>query len=94
MARQKEENEDNSVSWQELVFYRGLTEQFLFMGAPRVAIMLNGLIGFLFIVNFHFWYIIPFNIIFHIGCVYLSKHDDQFFDCLKAYQNKKNSYTT
>ena len=94
MARRKEENEETSVSWQELVFYRSLTEQILFMGAPRVAIMLNAVIGFLFILNFHFFYIIPFNVLFHIGCVYVSKNDDQFFDCLRAYQAKKNYYTT
>ena len=45
--------ETKSVAWFELPFYRSLTEQILFLGAPRSAIMVNALIAFLFIVNFH-----------------------------------------
>ena len=87
------ENE-NVNSWYSLPFYRSLTEQILFLGAPRAAIMLNALIAFMFIINFHFWYILPLSVIFHFGCIYLAKNDDQFFDCLKVYQGKKNYYCT
>lgn len=37
-------NEENkNVAWYELPFYRSLTEQILFLGAPRSAIMINTL---------------------------------------------------
>ncbi len=42
--------EIKSVAWYELPFYRSLTEQILFFGAPRSAIMVNALIAFLFII--------------------------------------------
>ena len=87
-----QDSSNDKVPWFDIPFYRSLTEQILFLGAPRMAIMINGLIAFLFIVNFHFWYIIPFSILLHCGCIYLAKFDDQFFDCLRAYQTKKNFY--
>ena len=88
----KEENA--SLPWFELPFYRSLTEQILFLGAPRAAIMVNALVAFLFIINFHFFYIIPISLLFHFGCIYVARSDDQFFDCLKVYQTKKNYYCT
>ena len=86
--------ESKGAEWYELPFYRSLTEQILFLGAPRAAIMLNALVAFLFIINFHFWYILPVNLLFHFGCIYVAKNDDQFFECLKTYQTKKNYYCT
>ena len=88
----KEENA--SIPWFELPFYRSLTEQILFLGAPRSAIMVNALVAFLFIINVHFFYIIPISLLFHFGCIYVARSDDQFFDCLKVYQTKKNYYCT
>ena len=38
--------ETKAVAWFELPFYRSLTEQILFLGAPRSAIMVNALIAF------------------------------------------------
>ena len=86
--------ENKGAQRYELPFYRSLTEQILFLGAPRAAIMLNAMVAFLFIINFHFWYILPVNLLFHFGCIYVAKNDDQFFDCLKVYQKKKNYYCT
>ena len=80
----KEENA--SIPWFELPFYRSMTEQILFLGAPRSAIMVNALVAFLFI--------IPISLLFHFGCIYVARSDDQFFDCLKVYQTKKNYYCT
>ena len=88
------QEENKTLAWFELPFYRSLTEQILFLGAPRSAIMVNALIAFLFIINFHFWYILPVSLIFHFGCIYVARNDDQFFDCLKIYQSKKNYYCT
>ena len=81
-------------SWFELPFYRSLTEQILLLGAPKPALLINGLVGFLFIINFRFWYIIPLTILIHFGCIYVAKNDAQFVDCLQAYNSKKNYYCT
>jgi type IV secretion system protein VirB3 len=88
-------NEENeSLPWFELPFYRSLSEQILLLGAPKAILILNGLIMVLFIVDFSFWMIIPINLLIHFGCIYLAKNDDQFFDCLRAYIHKKNYYCT
>lgn len=88
-------NEENeSFPWFELPFYRSLSEQILLLGAPKPILILNGLILVLFIVDFHFWPIIPINLLIHFGSIYLAKNDDQFFDCLREYIHKKNYYCT
>ena len=84
-----DKEETKNVAWFELPFYRSLTEQILFLGAPRSAIMVNALIAFLFIINFHFWYILPINLLFHFGCIYVAKNDDQFFDWCDLFSNEK-----
>ena len=81
--------ENKGTQWYEFPFYRSLTEQILFLGAPRAAIMLNAMVAFLFIINFHFWYILPVNLLFHFGCIYVAKNDDQFFDCLRCIRRRK-----
>lgn len=86
--------ETKAVAWFELPFYRSLTEQILFLGVPRSAIMVNALVAFLFIINFHFRYILPMSLLFHFGCIYVARSDDQFFNCLRVYQSKKNFYST
>ena len=86
--------EIESVDWQVLPFYRSLSEQVLMLGVPKVVLVLNGLVAFLFVVNFHFWYILIVNAIVHFGAIYLAKNDDQFFEALQNYQSKKNFYST
>ncbi len=86
--------EIESVDWQVLPFYRSLSEQVLMLGVPKVVLILNGLVAFIFFVNFHFWYILIVNAIVHFGAIYLAKNDDQFFECLQNYQSKKNYYST
>lgn len=86
--------EMESVDWQVLPFYRSLAEQVLMLGVPKVVLILNGLVGFIFVMNFHFWYILIVNAIVHFGAIYLAKNDDQFFECLQNYQSKKNFYST
>ncbi|MGL5257600.1 MAG: VirB3 family type IV secretion system protein [Proteocatella sp.] len=87
-------DENESYPWYGLPFYRSLSEQILMFGAPKGILILNGLLGFLFIVDFNFFWIIPVNILLHFGCIYLAKNDDQFFDCLREYIHKKNYYCT
>lgn len=89
MAESKE-----PVVWANLPFYRSLSEQILLFGAPKSVLILNGVVMILFIVDFDFWYIVPISLAVHFLCIYLSKNDDQFFDCLREYINKKNYYST
>ena len=87
-------DDNQPVSWQVLPFYRSLTEQVLLFGVPRPLLMLNGVLAYIFIVNFHFFYILILNAIIHFGSIYVAKSDDQFFDCLRSYQSKKSYYCT
>lgn len=88
------EKEIETIAWQELPFYRSLSEQILLLGAPKEILIANGLVLLFFIVDFHFWPIIPVSLIVHFLCIYLSKNDDQFFDCLREYLKKKKYYCT
>lgn len=88
------ESEIENIPWQQLPFHRSLSEQILLLGAPKSILIINGMVLLLFIVDFHFWPIIPMSLIVHFGCIYLSKNDEQFFDCLKSYIHKKNYYCT
>ncbi len=89
MAEKKER-----VPWQELPFYMALSEQILLLGAPKPVLVINAVVMFIFIIDFHFFYIIPFNLLIHFGCIYLARNDQQFFDCLRAYIPKKSYYST
>ena len=84
----------NNVSWDHLPFYRALTEYILVLGTPRNVIIMNGFITFMFVMYFHFLYIIVLTVVVHCACVYISKDDAQFFDCAGRYFSKKNYYST
>ena len=88
MASQK------TVSWYELPLFRGLTEQVLVFGVPRKVIAFNVLTAILFIMDFHFFWIIPICIAMHFGAIYICQGGDPFFDCLASYMRKKNYYST
>lgn len=88
------DSEDKITPWQTLPIYRSLTEQILILGVPKPILVLNFLVAFLFCFNLHFYYIIPISIVVHCGAIYLAKNDDQFFDCMKLYQGKRNYYST
>ena len=90
----QETKEPAMTPWFELPFYRGLTEKALVLGVPKSVIAVNMLVAVLFILDFHFFYIIPLNILIHFGAIYVCKGDAQFFECLKYYISKKNYYTT
>lgn len=88
-----EENND-SASWFDLGFSRGLTEPILLLGVPRLFIVLNAALGALFIIDFGFWPILVVNAILHFGGIYVCKGDNQFFDCLQGYMRTKDFYET
>ncbi len=88
------EDDKKTLPWYDLPFYRSLTEKILMFGAPRGVILANALVAVLFLMDFHFWQIIPICIVVHCGCIYVCKSDDQFFDALRSYISKKNYYST
>ena len=63
-----------------LPLYRSLTEVVLMAGAPKGLIVLNGSLMAFFIISMHFFYIIPINILIHLGAIFLTKQDDRFFE--------------
>jgi type IV secretion system protein VirB3 len=87
-------SEENIPTGFRLPLYRSLTEQILMAGAPKSVIVLNGTVMAFFILSMHFFWIVPLNIVVHFGAIYLTKKDDQLFDCLKVYIHKKNYYCT
>ncbi|MBR2216055.1 MAG: VirB3 family type IV secretion system protein [Selenomonadaceae bacterium] len=85
---------DERISWDHLPLYRGLTEHVLVLGAPRSVLVANAAITFIFIMEFHFLYFLIFTVLLHFLCVYISRDDAQFFDCLCQYIKRKNYYST
>lgn len=88
------EEKDEIVFWQSLGFYRALSEQVLVLGVPNGILAINFVIGYLFLINLGFPYIIILNLLIHYGAQRVAKDDDRFFECLKIYQGKKNYYNT
>lgn len=72
--------------------HRSLTEPILIMGVPRAFAFLNGTIGLGFIVSLHTFYILPFNILFHLIAVAVTKKDPLFFDVFKVHFWQKKYY--
>lgn len=86
--------EDTCPAGFRLPLFRSLTEQVLVLGAPRGFMVMNLMMLAIFVVSFHFFYIVPLHVILHFGAIYLAKHDAQFFECLKLYLRKKDYYCT
>ncbi len=88
----KEDNE--VVPFFELPLYHAMIDKILIFGAPIKAIVLNISIAVMFIMYFHFFWILFVTAILHYAITRLSKNDAQFFDCLFVYQGKKKYYST
>jgi len=84
---------NDAASWYELGFSRGLTEPALTMGVPKTPLVLNGIFAVIMIIDFGFWPILFVTIALHCLLLYVCKDDKMFFECLKAYINKKNYYS-
>ncbi|MBR3721654.1 MAG: VirB3 family type IV secretion system protein [Selenomonadaceae bacterium] len=84
---------EDKISWDHLPFHRALTEHILVMGAPRSVLVINAMVSFMFIMWFHFLYFLAITVVVHCICVYISKDDAQFFDCVGKYISKKNYYS-
>lgn len=77
-----------------LPMYRALTEKVLFLGAPPELILLNAGVGLLCMQTFHFFWILPLNVIFHFSVLYISKFDTRVFECFMRYFKEKDYYDT
>lgn len=88
------ESNEAEISWYHLPFYRSLTVYILFLGAPRNVLIMNGVMTFMFVMYFHFLYILIFTVLVHFLCIYLVQEDKQFFDCLSSYMRKDSYYST
>lgn len=87
-------NEDEFPPGFQLPLFRALTEQDLMSGVPRKVMVLNGMMFLILVFVLHSWWIIPLNILVHLGAMALTKQDEQFFDCFSRYVKKKNYYGT
>ena len=76
------ESNAEEISWYNLPFYRALTETVMFLGVPRNVIVVNGIVSFMFVMYFHFVYILALSVVVHFVCIKLCSDDAQFFDCL------------
>lgn len=94
MADSAAEVNAEAQSWYDLGFSRGLTEPALIAGVPKTALVMNGVVAFLFIIDFGFWPILIVTAIVHGLSVYVCKGDNQFFDCLHVYLGEKDYYGT
>ncbi len=86
---QKEE-----VAGYSLPLFRSLTQKILMAGAPKNVIIGNLTLLAFFALSLHFFWIIPLNLAVHFLAIYLTKRDEQFFDCLRIYIKKKDYYST
>lgn len=86
--------EESTASWYHLPFYRALTEPILVLGAPRTVLIVNGAVSFMFVMYFHFVYILALSVVLHLLCVHITRGDAQFFDCFWKYLSRKNYYST
>lgn len=87
--------EDNEViPFYELPLYHAMIDKILLFGAPIKMIFINIAIAFMFIIYFHFFYILLVTAGLHWAITKLSNNDPQFFDCLWVYQGKKKYYST
>lgn len=85
---------NDSASWYDLGFSRGLTEPALILGVPKMVIALNVALGALFLIDFGFWPILFVNLTIHFASIFVCKSDKQFFECLQGYQKTKDFYET
>ncbi|WP_333595636.1 VirB3 family type IV secretion system protein [Anaerospora hongkongensis] len=86
--------EEKSQLGYQLPLYRSLTEQVLIAGAPKSVIVVNAMIMGIFILSLQFFWILPMNLLIHFGAIYISRHDEQFFDCFLRYIKAKDYYCT
>ncbi len=62
--------------------YRVLTEPILLAGVPRTCAILIGTGGGVLVLGLHSWLCLPLWIVTHLGAVWLTQRDPQWFEVL------------
>ena len=88
------EESNEIIPFYELPLYHAMIDKILLFGAPINAIVFNCVIAIIFILYFHFWWILLITVFLHFIFVNLSKNDAPFFDVLIVYQRKSKYYST
>lgn len=76
----------------KLPLFAALTEPVLLMGAPPAMIVFNLCLAGIFVLSFHFFWVIPLNIAIHGAVIYVTKQDADAFYCLRSYMQQKRNY--
>ena len=76
----------------KLPLFAALTEPVLLMGAPPAMIVFNLCLAGIFVLSFHFFWVIPLNLAIHAATIYATKQDAAAFDCLRCYMQQKRNY--
>ncbi len=76
----------------KLPLFAALTELVLLMEAPPPMIVFNVCLAGIFVLSFHFFWVIPLNLAIHAANIYVTKQDAAAFDCLRCYMQQKRNY--
>ncbi|WP_037355179.1 VirB3 family type IV secretion system protein [Selenomonas sp. FC4001] len=76
----------------KLPLFSALTEPVLLMGAPPFMIVFNICVAGVFVLSFHFFWVIPLNIAIHAATIYVTKQDADAFECLRSYMQQGRTY--
>ena len=78
----------------KLPLFAALTEPVLLMGAPPPMIVFNVCLAGIFVLSFHFLWVIPLNLAIHGAAIYATKQDADAFECLRSYMQQNRNYNT
>ena len=86
--------ESEGYSMTSLPLFQALTEHMLLANVPKEVLIVLAAISLAFIYFFSFFYIFFITGPLYMLAIYLTSEDAQFFDCYRAYVEKKNYYCT
>ena len=86
--------ESEGYSMTSLPLFQALTEHMLLANVPKEVLITLGLISVAFLYFFAFFYIFLITGPLYLAAIYLTSEDAQFFDCYRAYVEKKEYYCT
>ena len=78
-------SEDGYVQGFEVPVHRSLTKPILMAGVPREVMILNATLGAVLVFGLGTFWVLPFNLVIHLGFVSLCKHDPEMFEVLRAH---------
>lgn len=84
--------ESDGYSMTTLPLFQALTEHMLLANVPKEVLIVLAAISLAFIYFFAFFYIFLITGALYLAAIYLTSEDAQFFDCYRAYVEKKDYY--